>query len=88
MNVPNMKNTSKTDWDRIGAMTDEMIDTSDIPPLSKSFFDKASLRVPKQPVSVTMHVDSDVLAWFQKHGDQYEQLMNAALRIYAEAHQE
>jgi uncharacterized protein (DUF4415 family) len=75
------------EWDRIGAMTNEMIDTSDIPPLSKSFFDKATLRVPRQPVAVTMHVDSDVLAWFQKHGDQYEQLINAALRIYAEAHQ-
>jgi uncharacterized protein (DUF4415 family) len=82
-----MNKSSKTDWDRIGAMTDETIDTSDIPPLSKSFFDKATLRTPKHPVTVTVKVDSDVLAWFQKHGDQYEQLMNAALRIYAEAHE-
>jgi uncharacterized protein (DUF4415 family) len=76
----------KTDWDRIGAMTDEMIDTSDIPPLSNAFFDKATLRMPRQPVAITVNVDSDVLTWFQQHGDQYEQLMNAALRIYAEAH--
>ncbi len=69
-----MNKSSKTDWDRIGAMTDEMIDTSDIPPLSESFFDKATLRMPRQPVAVTMHVDPDVLAWFQKHGNQYEQL--------------
>ncbi|HEY4761900.1 MAG TPA: BrnA antitoxin family protein [Thermoguttaceae bacterium] len=67
-------------------MSDELIDTSDIPPLSKSFFDKATLRMPRHLVAVTMNIDSDVLAWFQKHGDQYEQLMNAALRIYAEAH--
>jgi uncharacterized protein (DUF4415 family) len=83
----NMKNSSKTDWDRIGAMTDETIDTSDIPPLGKSFFDRATLRVPHQPITVTLHVDSDVLAWFQKQGGQCEPLMNAALRIYAEAHQ-
>jgi uncharacterized protein (DUF4415 family) len=69
------------------AFTDEMIDISDIPPLSKSFYDSATLCAPRQPIAVTMHVVSDVLAWFQKHGDQYEQLMNAALRIYAEAHQ-
>jgi uncharacterized protein (DUF4415 family) len=81
-----MNKSSNTDWDRIGAMTDQMIDTSDIPPLSESFFDKATLRIPRQPVTVTMHVDSDVLEWFQKHGEQYEQLMNAALWIYAEAH--
>lgn len=35
-----MSNSSKTDWDRVGAMSDEMIDTSDIPPLSESFFEK------------------------------------------------
>jgi len=29
-------------------MTDEMIDTSDIPSLSDDFFEKADLRLPKQ----------------------------------------
>jgi uncharacterized protein (DUF4415 family) len=83
-----MGKSSKTDWDLIGTMTDETIDTSDIPPLAKSFFDKATLRVPHQPITITLHVDSDVLAWFQKQGIQCEPLMNAALRIYTEAHQE
>ena len=39
-------------------------------------------------VSVTVHVDSDILAWFQAQGQQYEQRMNTALRIYAEAHKQ
>jgi uncharacterized protein (DUF4415 family) len=69
-------------------MDDEAIDTSDIPPLSKAFFEKATLRAPGQPVAVTMHVDADVLAWFQAQGEEYEQRMNAALRIYAEAHRQ
>ena len=83
-----MNESSKTDWDRIGAMDDKAIDTSDIPPLSKSFFEKATLRAPRQPVAVTMHVAPDVLAWFQAQGQEYEQRMNAALRIYAEAHRQ
>lgn len=34
---------------------------------------------------VTIRVDADTLAWFQL-GEAAEQLMAAALRIYAEAH--
>ncbi|MCD4726879.1 MAG: BrnA antitoxin family protein [Pirellulales bacterium] len=68
-------------------MSDEAIDTSEIPPLSKAFFEKATLRTPQHSVAVTVHVDPDVLAWFQAQGQDYEQRVNAALRIYAEAHQ-
>ncbi|WP_375509420.1 hypothetical protein [uncultured Nostoc sp.] len=42
-----MNNTSRTDWARVDAMSDEDIDTSDIPPLSEEFFAKAQLRMPK-----------------------------------------
>ncbi len=87
MNARNMNESSKTDWDRIGVMSDEMIDTSDIPPLSNTFFEKAMLRTPRQSVAVTVHIDPNVLAWFQAQGQEYEQRLNAALRIYAEAHQ-
>jgi hypothetical protein len=41
-----MSNTSKTDWTRIDAMTDDDIDTSDCPPLTDEFFAKAQLRSP------------------------------------------
>ncbi len=83
-----MNESSKSDWDRVGALSDEAIDTSDIPPLGKGFFEKATLRAPRQPVAVTVHVDADVLAWFQAQGQEYERRMNAALRIYAEAHRQ
>ncbi len=68
-------------------MTDEEIDYSDIPPLTDAFFARAQLHVPQQPVPVMVSVDADVLAWFKALGGKYEQRMNAALRIYAEAHQ-
>ena len=54
--------------------------------MSKSFFDRAALRAPAHLVAVTVHIDPDILAWFQAQGEQYEQRINAALRIYAEAH--
>jgi uncharacterized protein (DUF4415 family) len=81
-----MKNISKTNWEKVDSLTDEQIDTSDIPPLTDKFFARAKWRKPVKPVTVTVHLDPEVLAWFKAQGDQYEQRINAALRIYAEAH--
>ena len=67
-------------------MTDEEIDTSDIPPLDDSFFADAHLRIPTGKVPVVMSVDRDVFQWFKSQGVEYEKLINTALRIYAEAH--
>lgn len=86
MSGKRMKQPSETDWERIDAMTDDEIDTSDIPPLTDEFFKRARVRMPKRAVTVTMPVDADVLEWFKQQGDDYEQRMKAALRIYAEAH--
>ena len=55
-----MSNTSRTDWYRIDAMTDDDIDTDDIPPLSNEFFAKAKLRLPSSSLKkVTIDVDAD-----------------------------
>jgi uncharacterized protein (DUF4415 family) len=81
-----MNNTSRTDWARIDAMLDDEIDTSDIPPLTDEFFSKAKLRMPSSPLStVAVRIDLDTLTWFQSKGEEAEQHMAAALRIYAEA---
>ena len=81
-----MSDTSKTDWSRIDAMTDEDIDTSDIPPLTEEFFSKSRWWKPVKPLNVTIQVDPKTLAWFHAQGEDYEKKMAAALRIYAEAH--
>ena len=86
MNADAMNNTSRTDWARIDAMSDEDIDTSDIPPLLEEFFTKAQLRMPSLPVRVSVQVDPATLAWFQAQGESAEQQMSVALKIYAEAH--
>ena len=69
-------------------MTDEGIDTSDIPPLSEAFFATARLRMPEKQVSVTLDVDADVLEWFKAQGEDFRNRINAALKIYAEAHKQ
>lgn len=76
----------ETDWERVDKMTDEEIDTSDIPPLSEDFFRRARVRLPRRKVKITVTVDEDVLAWFKDSGRDYKQRINAALRIYADAH--
>lgn len=69
-------------------MTDEEIDTSDIPPLDDDFFARAEWRMPKKKTAVTLSVDSEVLKWFEAQGADFQHRVNAALKIYAEAHQE
>lgn len=82
-----MKKPSETNWTRVDALSDEEIDTSDIPPLDEAFFADAKLRVPEK-VSLNVNVDADVLEWFRAQGGEFQQRSNAALRIYAEAHKE
>ena len=48
MNERNSKRQSETDWARIDQMTDEDIDTSDIPPLDDAFFSAAQWRMPEK----------------------------------------
>ena len=88
MSVKNLKKQSETDWARIDRMTDEEIDTSDIPPLDDDFFAKAEWRMPEKKTAVTLSVDSEVLKWFESQGADFPQRVNAALKIYAQAHQE
>ena len=86
MNAQDLKKPSETDWERVSKMTDEEIDTSDIPPLDETFFSNARLRVPGKRVSVTLDVDADVIEWFRAQGEDFQNRVNAALKIYAEAH--
>ncbi len=81
-----MKKASKTDWKRLAEMEDKDIDTSDIPELSDTFFQKAEVKVPpKQPV--TLRLDADVLLWFKSQGRGYQTRINKLLRLYMESQQ-
>ncbi len=88
MSAQDLKKPSETNWARVNEMTDKEIDTSDIPPLGETFFANARLRMPEKKVSITLDVDADVLEWFKAQGEEFQQRINAALKIYAEAHKE
>jgi uncharacterized protein (DUF4415 family) len=77
---------SKTNWAKVDSLTEAEIDTSDIPPLTEEFFSKSHWWKPVEPLSALVQIDAKTLAWFKSQGDDYENKMAAALRIYAEAH--
>lgn len=72
MNESSTNKPTKTNLERLDAMTDDMIDTSDIPPLTDKFFATAKWRMPGKKVKVTVEVDSEVMEWFMAQGDNYE----------------
>lgn len=89
MSKVDLNKHSETDWHKLDAMGDNEIDHSDIPPLGDRFFERATLRAPEHPqVVITIQVDPDVFEWFDAQEDGWENRMRAALRIYAQAHQE
>ena len=83
---------SRTDWDRVRAMSDEEIEAAaagdpDAPPLDEAFWQEARIVFPR-PVRkkhTGLRIDEDVLAWFRAHGSGYQTRMNAVLRAYVEA---
>lgn len=79
-----MNSTStQTDWQRLAALSDDEIDTSDIPELDESFFKLAELRqVPQQ--TRKLQLDSDVVEWLI-HQNQYQSTINQLLRKYMQS---
>ncbi|MBF0424771.1 MAG: BrnA antitoxin family protein [Magnetococcales bacterium] len=82
--------SSETDWAALDAMTDDMVDTSDIPPVPPERFAQALVRhrLPLAPVKqqITLRLDIDVLNWFRSTGHGYQTRINAILRAHKEAH--
>ena len=81
-----MNKNSKTNLDRFDALTDEMIDTSDIPALTEDFFASAKWRMPKDKVRVTVEIEPEVAQWFKAQGEKSQRVLAEALRTYAQEH--
>ena len=84
-----ISNKSLTDWKRLDSMTDDEIDTSDIPAVTPEMFAKAvvkrGLKTKASKSQLTLRVDSDVVKWFRSHGRGYQTRINGLLRAYMEA---
>ena len=74
----------KSDLARIDRMTDAEIDYSDIPPLDKSFFTRATEAWPPTKQQLTIRLDADVLKWLKAHGRGYQTRINRILRVAME----
>jgi uncharacterized protein (DUF4415 family) len=75
----------KSDLARIDSMRDRDIDYSDIPPLDKSFLEKATTAWPPAKKQLTIRIDADVLAWLKGHGKGYQTRINRILRVVMES---
>ena len=78
---------SQTDWKRINAMSDEDIDTSEVPEITEEQMKGATLRVGGKPISkgkvrINILLDAEVVAYFksQAGGRGYQTLINDALK--------
>jgi uncharacterized protein (DUF4415 family) len=66
-------------------MKDAEIDYSDIPPLDKSFFTKATEAWPPTKHQLTIRLDADVLNWLRANGRGYQTRINRILRAAMES---
>jgi uncharacterized protein (DUF4415 family) len=79
------KKSTKSDLARLDRMKDKDIDYSDIPPLDKSFFTKATAEWPPAKQQVTIRLDTDVLDWLKATGKGYQTRINRILRAAMES---
>lgn len=65
-------------------LPDDQIDTSDIPEITDAEWKNMRVGMFYRPVktSVTIRLDSDLLAWFKAKGRGYQTAINRALREY------
>jgi uncharacterized protein (DUF4415 family) len=82
---------SRTDWERVRAMTEEEIEAAaeadpDAPPLDDEFWRTAKIVIPPAKKHTGIRIDADVLDWFKRQGRGWQTRMNAVLRAYYETH--
>jgi len=65
-------------------MADADIDYSDIPPLSKAFFSKATAHWPPAKKQLSIRLDADILDWLKAQGRGYQTRINYILRAAME----
>jgi len=70
------------DLKALSALRDEDIDTSDIPPLTETFWENAVRNPFYRPVKqqITVRMDADVLMWLRSTGRGYQTKLNGILR--------
>ncbi len=80
--LPPMTEERKAELKTLADMPDSAIDYSDIPPLTKEFWQNAVSNPFYKPIKThaSVRIDSDVMAWLKSQGKGYQTRMNAILR--------
>ncbi len=81
-NMPPLSAEEKARLKALAAKPDSEIDFSDIPRLTPEFFARAIRNPYYKPTktSMTVRIDSDVVAWLRSKGKGYQSRLNAILR--------
>ena len=73
---------------QIAKLSDDQINTDDIPELDETFWTKAKLNPPRTKPNVSLRVSSEVVEFFKAENPQgYTGRMAAVLAAYVQAHQ-
>ena len=80
--LPPLTEVQKTELKRLAALSDNQIDTSDVPELTESQLAQMAKPEHFRPIKqqITARLDADVLAWLKAGGKGYQSRMNAILR--------
>jgi uncharacterized protein (DUF4415 family) len=88
----NEQAVARTDWKRLGAMTDADIrrgircDPDAAPEADAAWLRGAKIVIPEPKKAVSIRLDRDINEWFQRQGKGYQTRINAVLRAYVDAH--
>ncbi len=77
-----MKNSGKTDWERLKKIDDVKIDYSDISETEPEFWEDAALLYPHKKVVVKLKIDEDIAIWLKPLGDKSDNAVNNLLRSF------
>ena len=73
---------SKTRLSEIESLSEDAIDTSEIPELDDEFWENAQPIVPEN----YLQIEYEILEWFKGQGQDYHKRINTVLRAYMDAH--
>ena len=86
------KGETRTDWDRINAMTEEEIERNALEEnrrlgIPDDWYKAAYAVYPVEKERITIRIDKDVLDHFREKGKGYQSRINAVLRTFMTAEQ-
>lgn len=77
-----MKQSSRTDMNRINKLKDSSINYSDIPETDEKFWEDAEIIFPSKKIHLSIRLDDDIIEWFKQFGSGYQTKINRVLRSY------